>query len=48
VAATPHCDELLVVTGEANRGDHVGHADAAGDQGWAAVDRSVPDLPLLV
>jgi hypothetical protein len=48
VAPTSHRDELLVLSREANRGDHVRHAGAAGDQSRLTVDRPVPDLPLLV
>jgi hypothetical protein len=37
-----------VISGEANRGDHVGDAGALGDHSRVAVDRAVPDPPLLV
>src|SRR5215208_6148482 len=48
VAAASHRDELLLISGEANRGDHVRDACTLGNQGWATVDRTVPDPPLLV
>jgi hypothetical protein len=48
VPAASHRDELLVLAREANRGDHVGHAGAAGDQPWATIDGAVPDPPLLI
>src|SRR5918994_6038817 len=48
VAAASHRGELLLIAGEANRGDHVGDACALGNQGRAAVDRAVPDHPLAV
>jgi hypothetical protein len=48
VATASHRDELLLISGEAHRGDHVSHAGALGDQNRATVDRAVPDPPLLV
>jgi hypothetical protein len=48
VAAASHRDQQLLISGEANRGNHVSDAGALGDQGWATVDRAVPDPPLVV
>src|SRR5262249_9596146 len=43
VTAAAYGDLEVVVAGEAHGRDHVGHSRAAGDPGWTAVDRTVPD-----
>ena len=43
VAAAAHRDEQVVRAGELHRVDHVGDAEAAGDQPGMPVDRRVPD-----
>ena len=48
VATGAHRDKQITLAGEADRGDDVGDAGAAGDPGWAAVDRAVPDRAGLV
>jgi hypothetical protein len=44
VATGADGDQQVALAREAHRGDHIGHACAAGDAGRAAVDRAVPDL----
>ena len=48
VAAAAHRQQQIVVGGEPDAGDDVGHAAAPGDQGRPPVDHAVPDPPRLV
>jgi hypothetical protein len=43
VASAPYGDVQIVVAGETHRRNHVGDADASGDQARAPVDGTVPD-----
>ena len=48
VAAAADRDLEPRLASESQRGDHVGHVGAAGDQRRGSVDRPVPDLAMLV
>src|SRR4029077_2312506 len=48
VATGAHANQEITLACEVDRGDDVGDACAAGDAGWAAVDRAVPDRAGLV
>ena len=48
VATRAHRYEQISLACEVDRRDDVGDAGAAGDPGWAAVDRAVPDRAGLV
>src|SRR5262245_66487417 len=48
VAARAHTDQQITLACEADRGDNVRHAGAAGNASWTAVDRAVPDRASLV
>jgi hypothetical protein len=45
VAAAPHRRRQVMVSAQAHRGHHIGHAPALGDQGRPPLHVSVPDLP---
>ena len=48
VPAAAHRREQLVLTGEPDRGDHVGGVRAPGDQPRPSLDHAVPDRPRFV
>src|SRR5262245_42369891 len=43
VSAGTDCDEQVALASEPDGRDHIGDARAAGNAGWVAVERAIPD-----